>query len=325
MSGAAPIVAIDLGGTRFRVGLVDPQGKIIARLSEETRSEEGPARVVDRIVSAAGALLKKQGLKEPIAVGAGVAGPLDRDGVILAPPNLIGWREVPIREMLAERFPVPVWVGNDATLACLGEHTYGCGRGIDDLIYMTVSTGVGGGVISNGVLLTGWRGLAGEIGHIIIQPNGPRGKCGHAGCLESLVSGTAIARRALEGLGDGTPSALAGLVQGDLPASGGLRAEHVFQAAAAGDGFSKDLVQQVARDLALGIVSLVHIFNPRMFIVGGGVARDWHLLAPAVERTVREHAMAGFLEGLTIVPSPLGDDVGLVGAAALVVREGGAG
>ena len=322
MSSTAPIVAIDLGGTRFRVALMNHRGEVLARLSEETRSEEGPARVVERIAQAAEALLEKGSFQKPTAVGAGVAGPLDRHGVILEPPNLIGWRQVPIKAMLAQRFALPVWVGNDANVACLGEHTFGGGRGIDDLIYMTVSTGVGGGVISNGVLLTGWRGLAGEIGHIIIQRDGPGGTCGHAGCLENLVSGTAIAGRAVKGLEGGRPSSLRGLVDGGLDQ---LRAEHVFQAAAAGDGFSGELVQQVAHDLAIGIVSLVHIFNPRMFIVGGGVVRDWHLLAPTVQHTLREQAMAGFLDDLAIVPSALGDDVGLVGAAALVLREWGAG
>ncbi|MBI2855594.1 MAG: ROK family protein [Chloroflexi bacterium] len=314
-----PIVAVDLGGTWLRVALVDSRGKVLARIAEKARSQEGPERVVDRMAHAAKALLTKNGFDAPLAVGAGVPGPIDSAGVIYEAPHLLGWKDVPIKAMLAERFPVPVWVDNDANVACLGEYTFGSGRGVKDLIYMTVSTGVGGGVISGGALVTGWRGLAGEVGHILIDPRGPRGKCGHVGCLESLVSGTAIAQLAVEALKGGHKSSLTGVVKRHLSR---LKAEHVFQAAAQGDSLGRELVQQVAGDLARGIVSLVHIFNPRMFILGGGVARNWHLLAPPVQEELRQHAMKGFLDGLVITPSQLGDDVGLVGAAALAILEG---
>ena len=321
MSIAAPIVAVDLGGTRCRVALLDVEGNILDCIREDTRSEEGPDRLVERIVQDADTMLRKGGFPEPIGAGVAVAGPVDRHGVIHNPPNLVGWKTVPFKAMLQQRFAVPVWLGNDANVACLGEHLFGSARGVNDFIYMTVSTGVGGGVLSGGQLVTGWKGLGAEVGHIIIDRNGPTGQCGHVGCLESLVSGTSIARIARDGLSGGEESSLRETVGGDL---GRVRAEHVFRAAAAGDRFSSDLVTQVAWDLAMGIVSLVHVFNPKMLILGGGVSRDWHMLLLDVSRAMRQQTFPEFKEGFEITVSALGDDVGLVGGAALVLLESGA-
>ncbi|MEE9286123.1 MAG: ROK family protein, partial [Dehalococcoidia bacterium] len=275
MAKRAPIVAVDLGGTRLRVALVDSQGKVMRRVSEETRSEEGPEQVAQRIHDSARRLLDEAGEARPLAVGAAVASPVDLEGVLHHPPNLIGWGVVPFKSLLAQRFGVPVWMGNDATLAALGEHVFGAGRGVDDLIYMTVSTGVGGGVVTGGRLLLGARGLASELGHIIIDKHAAPGRralgaCGHEGCLESYVSGSAIARRAIEGLREGRRSALTDLAGGDIESIG---ARLVFQAAAQGDPFARELIEAVGRDLALGLVSLAHVFNPRKFIIGGGVSQ----------------------------------------------------
>ena len=306
-----PIVAVDMGGTRLRVALMDAQGQVLARSVEPTRAEEGPERVAERIAEAAEGLGREAGLAPPRAVGAGIASPLDSDGVLHHPPNLVGWGVVRFKEMLERRLGLPVAMGNDANLAALGEHRFGAGQGVDDLVYLTVSTGVGGGVISGGRLVTGVRGLGAEAGHIIIARDGPAGPCGHRGCLESLVSGTAIARRAAEGVQRGERTMLASTAQGD-PAR--LRAEDVFAAAQDGDAYARELVGKVARDLARGIVSLVHVFNPAMVIIGGGVARDWGILGPPVKEEVRRLAMPGFMERFVLRASALGDDAGLAGA-----------
>jgi glucokinase len=192
----APVIALDVGGTRLRVALVDASGAILERVVEPTRSEEGPERVADRIAAAGEQLLKRRGFSQALGLGAAVAGPLDRDGVLFDPPNLIGWRTVPFKALLEQRVPAPVFIGNDANLACLGECVFGQARGVKDVVYLTVSTGVGGGVLSDGMLITGSRGMAAEVGHIIIDLAGPTGRCGHRGCLESHVSGVAIAERA---------------------------------------------------------------------------------------------------------------------------------
>ncbi len=311
------IIAIDLGGTNLRVALLDRRAAVLGRLSEPTRAEEGPDRVAGRVAEMASRLLRERGLTRAAAVGAALASPLSRDGVMLHPPSLPGWKRVPFQSLLARHFDAPVWVGNDATLAALGEHVFGAGRGVDDLVYLTISTGVGGGVIAGGRLLLGARGLAAELGHIIIDRNGPLARCGHAGCLESLVSGPAIARRAAEGLRAGRESSLWALAGGP----DAVQPAHVFQAAAEGDAFARETVGAVARDLGLGIASLVHVFNPRKVIIGGGISQNWAALEPGVRETLERTAMPGFLDGLEVTTTRFGDDVGLVGAAALVLQE----
>ncbi|MBF8299383.1 MAG: glucokinase, family [Dehalococcoidia bacterium] len=315
---APPIVAFDLGGTRVRVALVDSSGTIIDRVVEPTRSAEGPVRVADRVAAMARLLLRRHRQKVPMGIGAAVAGPLDKDGVLYDPPNLIGWRTVPFKAMLEERFDAPVLIGNDANLACIGEHIFGKARGVNDFIYLTVSTGVGGGVITGGKLVVGWRGMGAEVGHIIIDMDGPTGRCGHRGCLESHVSGTAIADRARAAIAAGRLSAISVLNGDGLDEMGAL---HVFQAAAAGDALCRQLVDSVARELATGIVSLVHVFNPKLVILGGGVIQSWEMLETGVRQGVRDLTFRGFLDGLELTTSGFGDDVGVIGAAALVLQN----
>ena len=330
MDAGPPIIVVDLGGTNLRVGLVEPTGGIIDRVREPTRAEDGPERVADRIVETGRGLLAKHGFSKAMGLGAAIASPLDKHGVLYDPPNLQGWGVVPFQLMLAERFDGPVRMGNDATVACLGEYVFGQGRGMSDLIYLTVSTGVGGGVMAHDTLLSGYRGLGPELGHIIVdreaedaagQAGVETGPCGHAGCLEMMTSGTAIAQRARTGLEGGAQSSLRGMSLGRLD---DIEAEHVFRAAAEGDPFAADLMKTAARDLAFGLVSLVHAFNPRRIVLGGSVALyNWELLGPFVESRVREHAFPPFLEPFDIVLSEFGDDAGLIGAAALVAHRPG--
>lgn len=318
MVTVGPIVAVDLGGTALRVALVDRDGQIVDRAREATRSEEGPERVVDRIIGIAGSLIERQGVPTAIALGAAVASPQDDKGVLYSPPNLEGWNVVPLRDMLAQRFGGPVWIGNDASLSCLGEYVFGRGQGVSNLIYLTVSTGIGGGVVADNVLLAGHRGLGPELGHIIIdgKGGGEKGACGHSGCLEMMASGTAIATRARAALESGVRTSLQGMVLGQL---GDLRAEHVFLAGNEGDVFSRELVETVARDLSFGLVSLIHTFNPRLIIMGGSVAvHNWTVLGPLVRKHLEEHTFSSFLQDFDIEISEFGDDAGLMGAAALV-------
>ena len=311
MSETAPIVAIDLGGTRFRVALVSPEGAVLDRVGEASRSEEGPEAVADRIARASERLLHEAGVDAPAGYGAAVAGPIDTKGVIYNPPNLHGWGTVPFRELLERRVGGPVAMGNDANVAVLGEAMFGAARGVDDAIYMTVSTGVGGGILTGGKLVTG-LGMASEVGHIIIGYKQRRS-------LEDIASGTAIAARARRALEEGEQGLIRDLVQGD---GKGVRAEHVFQAARQGDAFAAGIVADVAEALGAGISSLVHVFNPRVLVLGGGVIRDWDMLEAGVRSTAKSLTFAEFYDKLRISVSEFGDDVGLLGAAALVLRGG---
>lgn len=312
---SSPILAFDLGGTQLRVGLVTAKGKVIDRVIEPTRSEEGPKRLIERIDGLGKSLVKKNRTGAPIAVAAAVASPLDDRGTLHYPPNLTGWKTVAFKGMLARHFKMPVAMGNDATVAALGEHVFGDGRGVDDLVYLTVSTGIGGGVVTGGQLLNGAWGMAGELGHIFIAPDGPLGKCGHRGCLESLACGEAITLRAKEAVKAGRATSLSKVPQA------ALTTKDVFAAAAAGDAFAKELIEAVATDLGRGIASLVHVFNPRKVILGGGVMKSWEMLEPVVTRTVKSLVMPGFVDRLEIVRTRFGDDIGLLGATALAVRE----
>jgi glucokinase len=216
--------------------------------------------------------------------------------------------------MLTTCFALPVFVGNDANLAALGEHRFGAARGFDDIIYMTISTGIGGGIIQSGQLLQGHKGLAGEIGHVAVQPGGPLCGCGNRGCLEALASGTAIGHQA-------QTLAVAGHAPAILAAAGGdtsqISSKSVGQAAAQGDEIAIKLLRQAGRYIGIGIANLMHLFNPQRFVLGGGVTQTGPLLFKPIRRTVRRWAMNPmYWEDTEIVPAGLGDDAGLLGALA---------
>jgi glucokinase len=211
-------------------------------------------------------------------------------------------------------FGCPVHIGNDANLAALGEWRYGAGRGVDNMIYLTVSTGIGGGVIAHGRLLTGAHGLAAELGHMAVEPDGPACGCGRHGHLEAVASGIAIARRAAERLAEGQASALAEIV----PPGRGPTAEDVNQAAQQGDRLAVELLNEAGAVIGRHLASLAHAFNPQRFVIGGGVTQAGRFLFEPMERALRDHIMHPvFLEDLALLPAALGDDAGLVGAMVL--------
>lgn len=300
------VLAIDLGGTRLRLALFRERGAPPVRVARlATRPEEGFERVLDRIATAARELLGG----EPMTRAALAApGPLDpRSGVLLRPPNLRGWpAEAPIGAALSERLGAPVVVDNDANVAALGEWRAGAGRGVDDLVYFTVSTGIGGGIIVGGRLLHGVHGYAGELGHLMIEADGPPCLCGGRGCLETLASGTAIARLARERLAAGEPSRL-------TPEA---TAADVFAAAAAGDRLAAAVVERAMWRLGIGVVNALHLFDPAVVILGGGVTNAGRLVFDPVERAVARLAMPAFRQ-TPVVRAALGDDAGLYGAAVL--------
>jgi len=307
-------VAVDLGGTRFRVGLVDRDGGLHAHTAYPTDAASGPDAILGRIGEAIlGAVAAAPAGSRAVGVGMVAPGPLDPwRGVIYTAPNLPGWDNLPLADRLAALCHLPVRVGNDANLAALGEHHFGAGRGVSHMIYLTVSTGVGGGIIVDDRLLLGARGVAGEPGHMTIDLHGRRCNCGNYGCLETLASGTAIAREAAEALAAGRPSALG-------PPGATPTAAAVAAAAAAGDPLAVELLEAAARAAAVGIVNLLHLFNPRLIVIGGGVSHAGALWWDAVRAEVERRAMPIYLQDLQIVPAALGDDAGLYGAAAMVL------
>ena len=316
-------IAIDLGGTKMRVAVINRAGVLLQRDEEPTLAHLGREQTVERLTQIITRLMSLIRGRNVVGIGVSLAGPVDPDtATMYSPPNLPGWDGFSPKPLLEEAFRLPVWAANDATLGAVGEHAYGIGQGVSNLVYVTVSTGIGGGIIVDGMPLLGARGFAGELGHMIMDRNGSLCGCGNVGCLETLASGTAIARFALERLERGEESLLQEMVKGDLAA---VNAKVVMEAAGQGDPMAQEVVEQFARDLGLGLVNLLHIFDPQMIILGGGVSQNLHLFARSLKATVRHHVMAHFKVHIPLVASVLGDDVSLLGAAHLAFQRGGRG
>ncbi|MBW3623384.1 MAG: ROK family protein [Armatimonadetes bacterium] len=314
--------ALDIGGTKLAVGVTDAEGRVRGQSRAPTDTSLGPEAVCDRLLAMLREAHDEADAEIPLAgVGVGCGGPLDRaTGRIITVPNMPGWDGFPLRAYLEERLGLPVALDNDANAAALGEALYGAGRGSSHVCYFTVSTGIGGGIVVNGSLYRGATELAGEFGHQVILPDGPRCPCGKNGCLEALASGTSIARRARERLAAGACSSVR--MAGDSRFTS-VTAARLADAARDGDPFALDLWEETGFYLGLGIVNVIHLLNPNVVVIGGGVASAGDLLFRPVRRTVRARGMAPLVDACRIVPAALGQDVGIVGAAALAMENSG--
>ena len=306
-------IAVDLGGTQIRAARYRADRVQEIRTSQPTRAEEGLKAVLGRIEKAIRRVWPPAG--EVAAIGIAAPGPLDaRRGIVYFAPNLPGWENVPLRDWLQTTFRAPAFVGNDANLAALGEHRFGAGQGVDDLVYLTISTGIGGGIILGGRLFEGGRGLGGEIGHITVEAEGPPCLCGSRGCLETLASGPAIARAVQAAIAAGRSSSLVDRVGGDLAR---ITARDVAQAAREGDLLSREAFRRAGFYIGVALVSLMYLLNPALFVIGGSVAKAGDLLFAPIRETVADRAPEIYRRGTSIRPAALGDDVGLLGALAL--------
>jgi glucokinase len=311
------IAVVDLGGTWVRVALAGRTDRLIERRQERTRLEEGPDGVIGQMARMITDAVGDLTVLTRVVVGS--PGPLDpHTGTVYDAPNMTGWREVHLRADLDRLLRVPVTVMNDAKAAALGEYTYGAGRGSNTMVYLTVSTGIGGGVVVDGNLLLGVGGMAGEIGHMSIDRRGPTCKCGNIGCVEVLASGTAIARRFRERLAAGETSSVT--AKTDRPTGA-----DVSRAAEAGDPLASAVFQEAAECLGLGIVNCIHIFNPEVVVIGGGVIQAGPLLFDPIDRVVKERAMSMPASRVRVLPAALKDDAGLLGCVAEARRLARAG
>lgn len=307
------IAAVDIGGTKIALGLADLEGRALPFRRFPTQVEHGPHRIVGRAADELERMAAEAGARV-LAVGVGCGGPLDRRrGLILSPPNLPGWDEFPVVGLIKERLGVPVLLDNDANAAALGEYEYGAGRGLRNLVYITVSTGIGGALIIGGQLAHGVGDGAGEVGHMVVEPGGPPCGCGARGCLEALCSGTSIARRAAERLaGGGRHSAL--LERGGARA---ITARAVAEAARAGDAVAAEVWDETVGYLALGLGNIIAALAPEAIILGGGVSTAGEQLLSPLRRRVRESVKIMPVERVQIVQAALGGDSGVYGALLL--------
>ena len=307
------MLGLDIGGTKLAVGVVTEDGRTHGVLVEPTRRDEGPDVVIERLFALGERSIEASGLGSVSAVGVACGGPLDAtSGVLIAPLHLPGWIDIPITDLAAARFGVPAFLENDATAAAFGEFQYGAGRGVNSMVYLTVSTGIGGGAILNGQLHRGAAGNGGEFGHVLVRSGGRECLCGRRGCLEVYASGSSIAARAREAVAErGADSALAGLPD--------IRAEHVVAAADSGDPLARELWDETTDLLASAITDLVNVLEPELVVLGGGVTRSGSALLDPVREAVRRDAMAPAAAAARIELAGLADEVGVVGAAAVAL------
>ncbi|HET7093352.1 MAG TPA: ROK family protein [Thermomicrobiales bacterium] len=309
------VIAIDLGGTHIRVAVVSRAGDLDHKEQIATEADQGPQHVIDRMGDLVTRVAKDAGLANDVPIGVASPGPLDvRAGVVLFTPNLPGWRDVEITTLLSEATGRSVVIQNDGNCAALGEVQFGGAKGVKDLVYLALGTGVGGGVISNGMLVDGVRGLGAEVGHVTVAMDGPRCTCGSIGCLEAFVGGWAIARDAAIVATTDDGQTLARLAAGQP-----ISARIVAEAAAAGDPAAQAILERAGRALGAAMGAFANVFNPRLFVIGGGVgALGATLLAPA-RAAMANHAFPRNRKMARIEHSRLGDDTALLGAAALAM------
>lgn len=308
---------IDLGGTKMLAVIVDGNGAILASEEQPTRAEEGAERVMARMADIVRRLAAASG-KQVQTLGVATAGTLDpEDGAVLMAVNL-GWKDVPLGRTLARELGMKVTVENDANAAAYGEWKAGAGRGTRHCVFVTVSTGVGGGVISDGRLVRGLTASAGEIGHITIDWNGPACGCGNVGCLELYASGTAIGKAgaAAAAADPAAGRAMLELAGGDASR---ITSREVAAAAVGGDELASQVLRDAGRALGIGLVSIIHMTNPELIILGGGASKIGEPLLGPMEQTLRRHAIPSVGDKVRIVPPELGVPAGAIGAALFAI------
>ena len=309
------VVGVDLGGTKISTALSNLNGEVISQTTVPTNANEGEIPVLNRIIESVDKVIKDGSVtyKEVKAIGIGVPGALDIEkGLILFTPNL-PFKNFNVVEPLKKKFEIPVFIDNDANVATIGEYMFGAGKGAKDVIFFTVSTGVGGGAVLNGNIYRGNTSNAMEIGHMTVAPGGPRCNCGNIGCVEATSSGTAIAKRGQE--------ALSSKVETSLRKYDTITSYEVFTEAAAGDAVCKEIIDNALNYLGIAVANAVSIFDPAVVIIGGGVSKAGDIVFDTVRKVVDKRCFKSMAESVKIVPAGLGTDAGVIGAVALALLE----
>ena len=309
-------IGIDVGGTNVKIALVDNKGKIIYSNSIPTRAEMGYEYTINNMKEAITELIKetKSDPKNIESIGFGFPGQIDyQKGIVRLAPNIPGWVNVPIAEIMEKQFGIPTRVDNDVRCAALGELNYGAGQGCDNLICITVGTGIGSGLVINGKLVRGASNAAGEIGHIKLDMNGgPLCGCGDRGCLEAFASGPSIVALAEEYIKGGKSTKYRELANPDITPY------IVSEAAKQGDPVAKRIFTIVGEYIGIGLASVVNLLNPEKIIIGGGVAAAGDLLLTPIKESLIKRAMPIAGSAVEIVPAQLGNSAGVIGASLLI-------
>ena len=309
------VIGVDLGGTKISTAISTLDGKIVSQTVIPTNAIDGEEPVLRRILQTIEEVLDLAQVtpEEVQAIGIGSPGPLDaKNGTIITTPNL-PFRNYNVVAPIKEKFGIPVYLDNDANVAAIGEFMFGAGKGKQNIVYFTVSTGVGGGAVLNGQAYRGNTSNALEIGHMTVNAHGPRCNCGNIGCLEAIASGTAIGKKGRE--------AVLTKVETSLRNYQEITSYEVFVEAKKGDEVAKEIVDNAMNYLGIGVANAISIFDPEMVIIGGGVSKVGDILFDTVRKVVNKRCFKSMAEACEIVPAGLGVDAGVVGAVALAILE----
>jgi len=315
------ILSIDLGGSKILTAVVDPQGEVLSNNESITPATKGREAVIQSIVDSAHRVLKQASvaIAEICAIGVGAAGISNPEtGILFTSPNLPGWRNVLLRDIMQEKLGKKTFLINDANAAALGEFYFGAARGVRNFIYITISTGIGGGIVVDGKLYTGAIGTAGEVGHMIIDDDGPICKCGNRGCWETLASGTALAGEAKHRIKEGVRTSILEYADGDIEK---LTAQVIQRAAEQGDSLAEELVARTGYYVGVGLANLINIFNPELIVIGGGLSNIGGMLLEPAFRTAGERAYKEAFRAVRFASARLGRNSGVLGAAAFALQE----
>ena len=307
------VVGVDLGGTKIYTALVDLEGNVKNEIIVKTEAEQGDVAVLNKILNTIDTVLEDIDIKEVLAIGVGSPGPLDiKNGVIVYTPNL-PFKNFNIVKPIKEKYNLPTYLDNDANVATLGEFMFGTGKGIENMVFVTVSTGIGGGAIINGKLFRGSTGNALEVGHMTIMKNGPRCGCGNDGCAESLGSGTAIGRSAKEAVKSNAITTLKDYSD--------VTAKEVFDEAKKGDRVANEILTNALSYLGITIANIANTFDPDMIVIGGGVVNGGDIVLETIKKEVKNRCLRSISCNCKIEKAMLDGKAGMLGAAALAILE----
>ncbi|OGO62976.1 MAG: hypothetical protein A2029_10335 [Chloroflexi bacterium RBG_19FT_COMBO_47_9] len=314
------VAGVDIGATSIDLGIADFSGKLLVRFSEPASVKDGPIRVLGRVGSLLEKMLEENSLSSATlnGIGIGVPGPVDfMMGTLVSPPIMPGWDRYPIIETIQQWFPsANIFVDNDVNMMALGEMYQGSGKGIDNLIYVKIGTGIGAGIVCAGKIYRGANGCAGDIGHISVDKSGPLCHCGNKGCLEAIAAGPAIAERSLIAARAGKSSILMNSYEknGNV-----LHAEDVGNASKEGDPLAIEIIRESGQYIGDVLAGLVNFYNPGIIVIGGGVSNLGNLLLSSIRQTVLNRSLPLATRDLLIVFSEIGGDAGVVGAINLAM------
>jgi len=315
------VLSVDLGGSKILTAVVNSKGNMLSRDHSVTPAAKGPEAVIQAILESIQRTLNQASISaaelEAICLGApGLSNP--ETGVVFTSPHLPGWKDVPLRDIIRGKTGIKTILINDANAAAFGELCFGAAKGARNFIYITLSTGIGGGIIIDGRIYAGYLGTAGEIGHMTIETNGPKCNCGNTGCWETLASGTALAREARQRIAAGAKTSILEYSNGDIQK---VTAETVHNAARQGDALAEELIAQTGYYVGVGLANLINILNPELIVIGGGLSSIGDRLLKPAYKAAEERAYGTAFKSVRFARAELGRNSGVIGAAAYAFRE----